>query len=107
MVLLNIALSVEESWSKKIIEAAEKKMFKGDTCPVQNAHQFIDGKRFGDLKRDVAGISEKVRIQALNHLQEMEEIKRHSFHEVPPKVAYSLNDRGITLIHFIHNVLDC
>lgn len=89
-------------------------------CPVQHTHQFIGGKwrigilwsmrsesrRFGQLKKDVRGISEKMLIQELKHLQELEVVTRKSYNQVPPKVEYSLTERGETLIHLINSVVD-
>ena len=53
--------------------------------------------RFGELKRKVAGISEKMLIQALRELEADEIVHREVFHEIPPKVEYSLTDRGQSL----------
>jgi DNA-binding HxlR family transcriptional regulator len=50
--------------------------------------------RFGELKRKVSGISEKMLIQALRELEADEVVHREVFHEVPPKVEYSLTDLG-------------
>ncbi|MEU0536772.1 winged helix-turn-helix transcriptional regulator [Amycolatopsis tolypomycina] len=50
--------------------------------------------RFGELKRKVAGISEKMLIQALRELEADEIVHREVFHEVPPKVEYSLTGLG-------------
>lgn len=90
-----------------------------DACPVQHTHQFIGGKwrigilwslrsenrRFGQLKRDVLGISEKMLIQELKHLQTLKVISRKAYNEVPPKVEYSLTLRGKTLIPLIEAVV--
>jgi len=54
-------------------------------------------RRFGELKRGLAGVSEKMLIQ---HLREMEEdglIHREVYRQVPPKVEYSLTEDGRTL----------
>ena len=49
-----------------------------------------EAHRFGELRRVVEGISEKMLIQ---HLKEMEAdgiVKRRDFKEVPPRVEYAL-----------------
>ncbi len=47
-------------------------------------------KRFGDLRRSVAGISEKMLIQELKELELDGIVARKDYREVPPRVEYSL-----------------
>jgi DNA-binding HxlR family transcriptional regulator len=54
--------------------------------------------RFGDLKRLVAGISEKVLIQQLRELVAVGVLIRHDHKQVPPKVDYTLTTFGETLV---------
>ncbi|MEU0954125.1 helix-turn-helix domain-containing protein [Streptomyces niveus] len=54
-------------------------------------------RRFGELRRGLPGVSEKMLIQ---HLREMEEdglVHREVYREVPPKVEYSLTEQGVSL----------
>ena len=54
-------------------------------------------RRFGELKRGLVGVSEKMLIQ---HLREMEEdglVHREVYRQVPPKVEYSMTEHGRTL----------
>ena len=56
-----------------------------------------EARRFGELRRVVQGISEKMLIQ---HLKEMEAdgiVSRRDFREVPPRVEYALTPFGHTL----------
>jgi DNA-binding HxlR family transcriptional regulator len=53
--------------------------------------------RFGELRRRVAGISEKMLIQQLRELERDRLIKRRVFREVPPRVEYALSDWGVSL----------
>src|SRR6516164_11010171 len=56
-----------------------------------------EAHRFGELRRLVPGISEKMLIQ---HLKEMEAdgiVTRKDFKEVPPRVEYSLTKFGVSL----------
>lgn len=54
-------------------------------------------KRFGELRRAVTGISEKMLIQELKELELDGIIGRKDFKEVPPRVEYSLTALGIEL----------
>jgi DNA-binding HxlR family transcriptional regulator len=57
----------------------------------------LEARRFGELRRVVEGISEKMLIQ---HLKEMEAdgiVKRKDFKEVPPRVEYALTPFGQSL----------
>ena len=57
----------------------------------------LEAQRFGELRRSVEGISEKMLIQ---HLKEMEAdgiVKRRDFKEVPPRVEYALTSLGQSL----------
>lgn len=51
-------------------------------------------KRFGELRRAVAGISEKMLIQELKELELDGIVARKDFKEVPPRVEYSLTAFG-------------
>ena len=54
--------------------------------------------RFGQLRRQVAGISEKVLINQLKELERDGIVVRRDYREVPPKVDYALTDLGQSLI---------
>lgn len=53
--------------------------------------------RFGELKRLVSGISEKVLAQHLREMEADEIVHRHDFKEIPPRVEYSLTKFGVSL----------
>ena len=60
--------------------------------------QLANGtKRFGELRRLVSGVSEKMLIQELKELTADGITRRHDFNEVPPKVEYSLTEFGMSL----------
>lgn len=53
--------------------------------------------RFGELKRHVAGVSEKMLIQQLRELEADGIVHREVYREVPPRVDYSLTELGQAL----------
>jgi DNA-binding HxlR family transcriptional regulator len=56
-----------------------------------------DPLRFGELKRRVEGVSEKMLIQQLRELERDQLVTREVFHQVPPRVEYALTDWGVGL----------
>jgi DNA-binding HxlR family transcriptional regulator len=81
------------------------------TCPVTTALSVIGGKwkviilwhlqggvkRFGELQRQVNGISQKMLTQELRDLEESGLVNRKVYPVVPPKVEYSLTETGWSL----------
>lgn len=57
----------------------------------------FEPKRFGDLKRLVTGISEKVLIQQLRELVAARVVVRRDYRQLPPKVDYTITSFGTTL----------
>ena len=69
----------------------------GKWKPLILYHLSSGPKRFGDLKRLVAGISEKVLIQQLRELAAADVLTRHDYQRVPPMVDYTMTAFGLTL----------
>ena len=81
---------------------------KNTNCPAETTLGVIGGKwkllilrellcgvsRFGELRRRLNGISEKMLAQHLRELEMMAIIERKIYPEVPPKVEYSLTASG-------------
>ena len=78
----------------------------GKWKPLILYHLRAGPKRFGDLKRLVAGISEKVLIQQLRELIAAEVLVRHDYQQVPPKVDYTMTTFGETLIEVLLPLCD-
>jgi DNA-binding HxlR family transcriptional regulator len=54
-------------------------------------------KRYGELKRMVVGVSDKVLIQSLKDLEADRVVARTNYNEVPPRVDYKLTSLGRSL----------
>lgn len=67
---------------------------------------FTGTKRFGELKKSLNGVSQKVLTANLRSLEEKGIIEREVFPEVPPRVEYRLTDLGKTLDLIIKSMHD-
>ncbi|MFG3438905.1 winged helix-turn-helix transcriptional regulator [Nonomuraea sp. NPDC047897] len=86
-------------------------MTKTFTCGLDAAIAVMGGKwkglilfalqegplRFGELRRAVPGISERVLILQLREMEASGLVHREVHHQVPPKVEYSLTGFGQSL----------
>lgn len=80
-------------------------------CPVETTLKIVGGKwnvlilrdlidetkRFGELKRSVGNVSQKVLTAALRELESNGLIERTVFAEVPPRVEYTATELGRSL----------
>jgi DNA-binding HxlR family transcriptional regulator len=53
--------------------------------------------RFGQLRREVPGISERILAIQLREMEKAGLVHREMYHQVPPKVEYSLTALGASL----------
>lgn len=73
-------------------------MLISDRWKVLIIRDLLDGtKRFGELKRSVGNISQKVLTANLRSMEEDGLLTREVFHEVPPRVEYTLTETGYSL----------
>lgn len=70
----------------------------GDRWKMLIVRDLLTGtKRFGELKKSLDGISQKVLTQHLRIMEETGLIRRKVYAEVPPRVEYSLTETGFSL----------
>ncbi len=62
---------------------------------------FCDIRRFGALRRQLGEITESSLTKQLRELEADGFLIRHDFHEVPPRVEYSLTDLGESFMDVI------
>ncbi|HZI90536.1 MAG TPA: helix-turn-helix domain-containing protein [Thermoleophilaceae bacterium] len=89
-----------------------------ETCPVCATADIVCGKwtilvirdlvegrtRFCELERSLAGISPRTLSLRLRALEEEGIVDRHTFPEVPPRVEYSLTEKGRALLPLIEDM---
>ena len=73
-------------------------------CPVEVRwkvliiRDLLNGtKRFGELRKSVGNVSQKVLTANLRSMENDGLIKRKVYAQVPPKVEYSLTETGLSL----------
>jgi DNA-binding HxlR family transcriptional regulator len=100
------------------MELAQSNHVKDTICPVARTAEIISGKwtlliirdlasgvkRFNQLERSLQGISPKTLSERLRSLEEEGIITRQMFAEVPPRVEYSLTEKGQDLGHVIESM---
>ena len=70
----------------------------GDKWKVLILRDLLTGtKRFGELKKSVGNVSQKVLTAQLRAMEESGLVHRQVYAEVPPKVEYALTERGESL----------
>ncbi|MFQ0973656.1 winged helix-turn-helix transcriptional regulator [Gilliamella sp. CG35] len=73
-------------------------MLMGDKWKVLIVRDLLTGtKRFGELKKSLDGISQKVLTQHLRAMEKNGLIHRKVYAQVPPKVEYTLTEVGQSL----------
>ena len=80
-------------------------------CPVETTLTMISDKwkvlilrdlltgtkRFGELKKSLTGVSQKVLTSQLREMEENGLVERKAYPEVPPRVEYTLTELGYSL----------
>jgi len=80
-------------------------MLMGDRWKMLIVRDLLTGtKRFGELKKSLDGISQKVLTQHLRIMEENGLVNRKVYAEVPPRVEYSLTETGKSL-RSVHDIM--
>lgn len=85
----NVLSRIGDKWSLLVLFTLEKK------C----------NQRFMELQRDIPDISQKMLTTTLRILEADGLVHRDAFPEVPPRVEYSLTDKGESLLPHINSLL--
>jgi DNA-binding HxlR family transcriptional regulator len=89
-----------------------------ESCPVTATAEILAGKwtillirdladgrcRFCELERSLDGISPRTLSLRLRALEEQGVLERKTFPEVPPRVEYSLTEKGRALVPLIEDM---
>lgn len=97
----------------------QKKLKEDIRCPLEYGLEIFGGKwksriicvlaakkilRYGEIKNELCNITDAVLAATLKELIENDIINRKSYDEIPPKVEYSLTDKGESVIPILQNI---
>ena len=102
----------------KTMELTQSKNLSNDICPVARTAEIVSGKwtlliirdltsgvkRFHQLQQSLQGISPKTLSERLRTLEGEGVIVRKTFAEMPPRVEYSLTEKGHDLLPVIESM---
>ena len=90
-------------------------------CPMRFALEAVGGKwkltiicmlaehspaRFSEVRRKVAGITNVMLAQSLKDLEAYGIVHREQYNEIPPRVEYSLTEKGLSLMPALHHLAE-
>jgi DNA-binding HxlR family transcriptional regulator len=87
-------------------------------CPVDYGFQRLGGKykgrlllylstgtkRYGEIRRFIVGITQKMLTQALREMEEDGLVHRKEYAEIPPRVEYSITEEGKEVVPVIRKI---
>ncbi|SBW09846.1 Pyridoxal-dependent decarboxylase [uncultured delta proteobacterium] len=90
-------------------------------CPMRFALEVVGGKwklaiicmlaehspaRYSEVKRKVAGITNVMLAQSLKELESYGLVHREQYNEIPPRVEYTLTEKGRTLMPALNHLAE-
>ena len=97
----------------------KKKLEDDIRCPLEYGLQIFGGKwnsriicvlaskktlRYSELRKEMANITDAVLASALKELINSQIIERKSYDEIPPRVEYSLTQKGLSIVPILQNI---
>lgn len=97
-----------------------KKFHHTEICPVRDVLSRLSSKwgmlvlitlnanevmRFGDIQKSIGDISPRMLAVTLRTLEADGLVDRHVYPEVPPRVEYSLTERGYSLMPYLEGLV--
>lgn len=97
----------------------QRKMEKDIRCPLEYGLEIFGGKwnsriicvlaekgqlRYSALRKEMGNITDTVLSTTLKELLANEMIARMSYDEIPPRVEYSLTDKGLSVVPILQSI---
>ncbi len=97
----------------------QKKMEQDIRCPLEYGLEIFGGKwkpriicvlnekkvlRYSGIRKEMTNITDAVLAAALKELIRDDIVERKSYDEVPPRVEYSLTEKGISVVPILQSI---
>ncbi len=97
----------------------QRKLEKEIRCPLEYGLEVFGGKwnsriicvlaakevlRYSELRKEMGNITDAVLASALKSLIADEIVMRKSYDEIPPRVEYSLTEKGISVVPILQSI---
>lgn len=97
----------------------QKKLERDIRCPLEYGLEIFGGKwnsriicvlasketlRYSELRKEMGNITDAVLASTLKGLIENEMVCRKSYDEIPPRVEYSLTDKGKSVVPILQSI---
>ncbi|MGN0447583.1 MAG: winged helix-turn-helix transcriptional regulator [Candidatus Coproplasma sp.] len=97
----------------------QKKLEKDIRCPLEYGLEIFGGKwhsriicvlaaknvlRYSELRKEMGNITDAVLASSLKDLIANEIVIRQSYDEIPPRVEYSLSEKGISVVPILQSI---
>ena len=109
------------SYDEYLVKVKEGIVTQDGNCPVTPLLVMLQGRwksqlmyemciydtvRFGQLKKDLPGITNTMLTKSLRELEEDGLVHREQFNEIPPHVEYSLTEMGRDLLPVFYSIMN-
>ena len=97
----------------------KRKLEKDIRCPLEYGLDVFGGRwksriicvlgaketlRYSELRSEMTNISDAVLSSSLKELMADDLVARHSYDEIPPRVEYSLTEKGLSVIPILQSI---
>ncbi len=97
----------------------QRKLEKEIRCPLEYGLEIFGGKwssriicvlaalgtmRYSELRREMGNITDAVLASTLKELVASNIVKRKSYDEIPPRVEYSLTEKGASVVPILQSI---
>lgn len=97
----------------------ERKLDRDIRCPLEYGLEIFGGKwksriicvlasmktlRYSELRKEMSNITDAVLASTLKDLISNQIVSRKSFDEIPPRVEYSLTEKGMSVVPILQSI---